>query len=401
MENNTNSAKSIISNMSNRVKGLMKNLKFSNKDMLFYFLVFIVIILITMISSYFTSINNRKKNNNSIMDSFYKNNNFGAKIRNTSTNDATYQHSLRDYYIMSSYNSCCGGDFYNDYVDLEPLRKVISQGARVLDFEIYDIPHSKNKRCAIAASSTNSVYQKGTFNYLDFGEVMSTIQKNAFNSSTCPNYQDPLFLHFRLKTNNTTVMNEMGTSLKSVFKNQLLGPEYGKEYDGNNLGTMKLSELKAPHNGISKPNVVILADKSNMNFEGTDFENYVNMASGSNFLQLLRDYDVKYTPNSNNMINHNKKNMAITMPDYNRSSENGNISLHFAYGCQMICMCFQEPDSNLEYYMGKFTDNGTAFILKPENMRYQVTYLTQPKAQDPKLSYKERTISKPYFQHKL
>ena len=29
---------------------------------------------------------------------------------------------VRDYYIASSYNSCCGGDFQDDYVSFVPLK---------------------------------------------------------------------------------------------------------------------------------------------------------------------------------------------------------------------------------------------------------------------------------------
>ena len=46
---------------------------------------------------------------------------------------------LCDYFIASSYNSCCSGDFKNDYVDIEALKNVIKRGARVLDFQLFYI----------------------------------------------------------------------------------------------------------------------------------------------------------------------------------------------------------------------------------------------------------------------
>jgi len=30
--------------------------------------------------------------------------------------DPEYQHKLRDYYVKTAYNSCCSGQFKNDYV---------------------------------------------------------------------------------------------------------------------------------------------------------------------------------------------------------------------------------------------------------------------------------------------
>ena len=40
---------------------------------------------------------------------------------------------------MSSYNTCCGGDFLRDFVDMVPLNETIKRGARLLDFEIYSL----------------------------------------------------------------------------------------------------------------------------------------------------------------------------------------------------------------------------------------------------------------------
>ena len=42
--------------------------------------------------------------------------------------------TLKDYYIMGSYNSCCGGDNYNDFVDINVLKEVIGIGVRVYRF---------------------------------------------------------------------------------------------------------------------------------------------------------------------------------------------------------------------------------------------------------------------------
>ena len=63
----------------------------------------------------------------------------GTKIGGISSNDDSHKFLLRDYYVASSFNSCCGGNVEKDFVDMVPLRQVIKQGARLLDFEIYSI----------------------------------------------------------------------------------------------------------------------------------------------------------------------------------------------------------------------------------------------------------------------
>ena len=118
--------------------------------------------------------------------------------------DAQFQYKLRDYYIASSYNSCCPGQFLDDYVSLEALANVIKRGARVLDFEIY----SFHGRAVVAASPTPSFDFKGTYNSIPIGEVFSTIKSYAL-SGAAPNYNDPLFIHLRIKSNNLEYKNNI------------------------------------------------------------------------------------------------------------------------------------------------------------------------------------------------
>ena len=105
---------------------------------------------------------------------------------------------LRDYYIASSYNSCCAGDFQDGYVSLPPLREVIRQGARVLDFALYQVDND----VVVGAGPTDSDNIKGTYNSLPLGGndgILNTINKYAF-SHPCPNPTDPLFINFRIKS---------------------------------------------------------------------------------------------------------------------------------------------------------------------------------------------------------
>jgi len=46
------------------------------------------------------------------------------------SSDAQFEYKLRDYYVASSYNSCCMGEFLNDYVSLDALKQVISRWSR-------------------------------------------------------------------------------------------------------------------------------------------------------------------------------------------------------------------------------------------------------------------------------
>lgn len=311
------------------------------------------------------------------------------KITSFNQNDARYTHNLRDYYIMSSHNSCCSGDYQGAFVDKNALLEVIRHGARVLDFEIYSV----NGNTVIAASPNQSIYQKGTYNSLPFAETMENVNTWAFSPSTCQNSDDPLFLHFRIKSNQPHVYSDMVKAINTNFKNRKLGKEYNYQYGGHNLGKVPLAQLQGK--------VIIMCDAGNDMFINTpkvgSLNEYVNIASGSTFMRLLRDSEVKHTPNMDELITYNKKNMSITMSDLNTSDANMNASTHRKYGCQMICMNFQNGDSYMQHYLKYFNDVRHAFVLKPKELRYVVTKLDTPPPQDKRLSFATQTVKKPYY----
>ncbi len=371
-------------NMTSNIQNLMNA---ENQTLVTYFLIGSIVIFIFGIIFYIRNEMNKGNTNNNAMKTQLDK--IKTTITNLNTNDAQFKHNLRDYYIMSSYNCCCNGDFNNGYVDYEALKEVIKKGARVLDFEVYSV----DNQTVIAASDNDNYYQKGTYNSIPFSKTMDIINSYAFSASTCPNFNDPLFLHFRIKSEQPHVFDDMTKVLTSVFKQRRLGNKYNYEFGGENIGTEPLS------NFLGK--VIIMCDRSNKVFMKTKLDEIVNVTSGSHFLQSYRNYNIEYTHNYQDLINSNKKNMGISLPDYNTNTTNMNANIHIKYGFQMICMKFQNIDNNLVYYLDTFNKNGHSFILKPQELRYIQKVIPLPKSQDKSLSFAEKTVSKPYFTHKI
>jgi len=358
-----------------------------NNHGVLYFVLALCVIIVIIASLYGISKSQLKGTNNKNMSKHLES--VPVKIGNFNVNDGNYHHNVRDYYIMSSYNSCCGGNFINSYVDYEPLKMVIRRGARVLDFEIYSV----DNKTVVAASPTENFYTKGTYNSLPFDEVMDMVNSYAFSHGTCPNANDPLFLHFRIKSKKPHVYDDMTKALYQTFKHRKLGNEYSYESNGENFGLVPLKDIQGK--------VVFMCSRANNMFEKTPLNEYINIASGSEFLREMRNYDIEYTHNSKDLIQTNKKNMVISMPDLNPTDKNMPVLIHFKYGCQMPCMNFQNMDTNLQYYLEYFNKKGSAFALKPAELRYIPVEMKQPTPQDPKLSYARRVIKKPYFKHEI
>ena len=144
-----------------------------------------------------------------------------------------------------------------------------------------------------------------------------------------------------------------------------------------------------------------MADRSNPFFTETKLNEFVNIASGSVYLRALRNYSVEYTQDHSELIEYNKKNMSLTMPDLSSTDSNVKAAIHLNYGCQFVCMCYQNNDSNMEYIDKFFDDAGKALVLKPEKLRYIVVTIPEPTKQDKNLSYATRNIEANYYKYKI
>ena len=92
------------------------------------------------------------------------------------------------------------------------------------------------------------------------------------------------------------------------------------------------------------------------------------------------------------LIEFNKRNTTIAIPDTGSDPPNPNGVVVRAAGCQMICMRYQKIDSFLEENEQFFNQAGTAFVLKPQNLRYVNVVIPPPTPQNPAVSFAPVTI---------
>lgn len=296
-----------------------------------------------------------------------------------------FSHKLRDYYIKTAYNCCSSGNFKNDFVNICALKNCIKQGVRCLDFEIYSI----DNKPVISVSSQNVFDVKEAYNSVSFSNAMSIISDYAFSGSTCPNPGDPLLIHLRIMSSNKPIYDEMAKVLYNTLSRRLLGKKFSYENNGKNIGMTPLKDLMGK--------IVIMADRSNPLFSETLLDEYVNIASNSVFMRALRFHDVRYTPDMQELIEYNKKNMSIVLPDVSSDTQNPSAMLSLNYGCQMPALSFQSFDANLEFYNEMFETAGSAFSLKPIELRFIPVTVPAPPPPNPDYSYEKRDVSSDYY----
>jgi len=373
-------------NYSAKILTTYKNLQAKMK--LEHLIIFSIIAIIIIMSSLWIynilQLNNKNCNN---LSKTYKAFPLISSINPSDPLFANY--NLRDYYIKTAYNACSAGEFKNDFVNICALKNVIKQGARCLDFEIYSI----NNKPVIATSTMLDYYTKETYNSINFSEVIDIISRYAFSGGTCPNPNDPLLLNFRIMSNNKVIYEKMANELYNVLENRLLDKKFSYENGGENLGAMPIN--------LFMGKVIIIVDRANPLYEQTSLDEYVNISSGSVFMRSYKYNQVKNVQDMNELIEYNKKNMSIVLPDLSKNNNNPSASITMKYGCQLIGLSFQNFDKNMEYYSLLFDEAGYAFILKPESLRYIPLTIPDPITQNPELSYKTRNISEDYYKFNI
>lgn len=345
----------------------------------------LIFILICLLLYYFYYIRLRSKNCK-LMDSIYGD--LNGKIKSID-NSEQFNYRFRDYYIKSAYNCCSGGNYKNDYVDLCVMKDLLKQGVRGLDFEIFSI----DDRPVIATSTSDSFYVKETFNYINFANAMDVIRDYAFSTSTSPNSSDPIIIHLRIKSANQNMYKNFAKLLET-YDSILLSKDYDSEFHGKNFGDVEIKKL------MSK--VVIIVDRSNLSFlECPEFYKFINMTSNSVFMRALHYYDIKYTQSMNELIDFNKQNMTIGMPDKSADPENPSAIVMREMGCQLLAMRYSEIDTNIEENIIFFDNNGYAFVLKPENLRYIPNTVPLPPPQNPELAFAPRTVQSDFYKFNI
>jgi len=358
----------------------------NNDDFIYFCILALIIVIIIIYISYLLYISNLVNRECSFMNTLYPK--LNSKIKSVSPKIPDCSGNLYDYYIKSSYNSCSGGSYKNDYVDVCVLKSIIKQGVRCLDFEIYNI----NGKPVVSSSTGNNFFVKETFNFVNFASVMQIIKDYAFSTGTCPNPTDPLIIHLRIKSNSQNMYNNLAAIFKSYSK-LMLGKEYSYENYGKNIADNPLTSF------MNK--IILVVDKSNNSFlENKKFLEYVNLTSNSVFMRAYRYYSVKNTPDINELQQFNKKCMTIVFPDEGVNPSNPSGVLCRETGCQMVAMRYQFVDSFLEENAVFFDQAGFAFALKPAHLRYSQVTIPTPVKQNPAYSYKTRNIKTDYYNFK-
>lgn len=286
---------------------------------------------------------------------------------------------LSQYCIKSSYHSAYDGS----KVSTQQLLQVISKGVRFIDLEIYCI--DEEPYVGYSTDKTMSNITKSTT--IPLNDVLKTIFSNCFSSINCSNYNDPLFLHLRIKTkeeNRNTIYKIVAKTIDFFFQNNK-----NKLYQDSNEMPIQVNGNTILNDILQK--VIIVIDKSiNPDYANytncynitncVDLTKYVNMESGGNTMSIYSYEDLfnkqtKPPVIMNDFITTNANNLQFAFPDEKnrKNPDQPQLKKYICdYGIQNIAYSFWDT-INLEVYENMFIYYKTAYI----PFAYAIQYLKQ------------------------
>lgn len=291
----------------------------------------------------------------------------------------TPTYRLCDYYLASSGYSLFPGAKIYDYVSDGVIPMLVRAGPRLVELDIYDDGNGG----PVVGLKNQKLGTDYAYNTVSFGACCVSIANNAFNTVVCPVATDPFILSLVFHTTNNNVMNACSEALKTTCPQYLLDVSYG--YQRKNLAVEPMCKLQSK--------LIIV---SGTEVKGTMMEELVNMSWGTSNLRRLTYTQAAQTNDADELINNNRNNITMVVPDIEGDLVNKNPQILLTYGCQWNLMNYGSVDSAMELYIGSFQENSV--VLKPAALRaLKPKDYKQPVLPDPSVSFQPMRQTSPIY----
>lgn len=284
-----------------------------------------------------------------------------------------------DFYLASSSYSVFPGTEVYDYVSDKILPMAIKAGVRLVELDIYSDINDQ----PVVGLKNQKLGVDYAYNTVPLEACCVSIANNAFNSVMSPASSDPFVLSLVFNTDKTKTLNAASEILKTTCRQYLLDKEYG--FQRKNLAVEPICSLQ---------NKLIIVSGGNV--KGTHMEELVNMSWSSSHLRRLTYTQASQPHDEEELINHNRNNITMVVPDIGADLVNSNPQILFAYGCQWIMMNYGSIDDMMELYINEFQEAST--VLKPAALRpLKPKKYKKPAQADPAVSFQPMRHTSPIY----
>jgi len=285
---------------------------------------------------------------------------------------------LCDYYLASSAYSTFPSSYVNDYISDGIIPLVVKAGSRLVEIDIYADAQDK----PVVGLKNETFGYDYAKNSVSFDSCCVSIANSAFNKVDSPVSSDPFILSIVFHTDKRNVMDACAEILKTTVGRYLLGPEYS--YQSKNLAVEPICNLNGK--------LIIV---SGGNIKGTHIEELVNLSWSTSHLRRLTYMQASQPYDHEELIDSNRQNITMVVPDPDPDLKNNNPTILFGYGCQWNLMNYGSLDSMMELYVGQFQQG--SLVLKPESLRYKPATYKTPTLPDPSVSFQPMAHTSPIY----
>ena len=283
--------------------------------------------------------------------------NTGVPIQVVSSNKEQSNEILKDYVIKGSYNTAITGK----YVNTEMIKYVLERGCRFLDFEVLMIDNKPK----VSYSVDKTFKTIETENSILLDNALISAVSAAF-SRPSPNYNDPLFIQLRVKSDDNSIYKMIAKSVDYSLRTKL----YSKKVDGET----KLSDIMGK--------VVLVIDKSyNRKYAEHskcetdekacyDLTKYINMERGTtnmhsnSFTEILAENTVPLAIKDGCELCTNVDKYRLAVPNKRLKNEkNPELKeLVLGHACQINLFRFYLKGEELDTYEEFFNHFKSSFV---------------------------------------
>ena len=125
-------------------------------------------------------------------------------------------------------------------------------------------------------------------------------------------------------------------------------------------------------------------------YQSANMWELTNITTNSVFIHEKRFTEIKNTNAPKEIIEYNRQNMTIVLPDLNENNTNYIYIVPRMLGCQFIAMNFQNNDQNLISYNNFFDNMKSAFVPRPNELLYVPVFVPAPEPIDKALLFSSK-----------
>jgi hypothetical protein len=286
---------------------------------------------------------------------------------------------LADFYMASSSYSVFPGAEVYDYVSDSILPMAIKAGVRLVELDIYSDINDQ----PVVGLKNQKLGVDYAYNTVPLEACCVSVANTAFNTVTAPASSDPFVLSLVFHTDKTKTINAASEIIKTTCRSHMLDSDYS--YQRKNLAIEPICNLQ---------NKLIIV--SGGNIKGTQMEELTNMSWSTSHLRRLTYTQASQPHDEEELINNNRNNITMVVPDIGEDLVNNNPQILFSYGCQWIMMNYGSIDDMMELYISEFQEAST--VLKPAALRpLKVKKYKKPARADPAVSFQPMRHTSPIY----